>query len=271
MNIWVKFSILFAAIQCFGCGDNQEKVNEHSAAVNNYSGLEPYFDAVKKYPDSIQLYEILVDTLANRNLWTDAARWCDSAMKHEPLFAAGWLLAKGDLYRMAKSYDSAVSAYRQYLSIFPDDEQILLNLANTYAEKGDSVALQISNQITQMFPAPETKASTNFIKGIFYSTKQNYPVARKHFDSAIALRYNFIEAWMERGYSFYDEKKYKEAAENFFQLTNLNKGNAEAWYWLGKSEEASGNKEKAANHFARAYSLDRNLTDARRALERLKK
>jgi hypothetical protein len=40
---------------------------------------------------------------------------------------------------------------------------------------------------------------------------------------------------------------------------------------MGKSEEAMGEKEKAKEHYARAYSLDRNLTDARRALERLRK
>lgn len=234
-------------------------------------GLEPFFDLIKKYPDSIKLYEVLVDTLANRGLFMEAAAWSDSAMVHEPEFSVGWLLAKGDLFRMAKRYDSAIRAYRSYLSIFPDDEQILLNLANTYAEKGDSLALPLCNQIAALFPTTDTKANTAFIAGIYYNISGNFAKARLWFDSAIKLQYTFTEAWMERGFSYYDEKMYAEAEKNFMQLSTINKSNADAWYWLGKSTEALGKTDKALDHYARAYSLDRNLTDARRAIERLRK
>ncbi|HSK11662.1 MAG TPA: tetratricopeptide repeat protein [Phnomibacter sp.] len=234
-------------------------------------GLEPFIENVKQWPDSIKLYEDLVDTLANRGLFIEAARWCDSAIQRQPEAFAGWLLAKGDLYRMGKGYDSAIQAYRQYLGVFPDDEQILLNLANTYAEKGDPLALEICDQLNEAYPTQEIKANTAYIAGIYFSVAGSPSMAREWFDKAIAQRYTFTEAWMERGYSFYDEKMYKEAEQNFLQLIRVNKSNAEAWYWLGKSAEALGKKEKALEYYARAYSLDRSLTEARRAIERSKK
>jgi tetratricopeptide (TPR) repeat protein len=254
-------------------GCNPEKSGKNTAEIpeDPRKGLESFFQMVGQYPDSIKLYENLVDTLANRGLYAEAAAWCDSAMKREPEFTVGWLLAKGDLFRMAKKYDSAISAYRNYLNFFPDDEQILLNLANTYAEKGDSLALPLCRQIASLYPTADTKANTAFIAGIYYNMAGEFAKARVWFDSAITLQYTFTEAWMERGYSYFDAKMYKEAEANFMQLTNINKGNADAWYWLGKSLEAQGKTEKAMDYYARAYSLDRNLTDARRAIERLRK
>ncbi len=261
-------SLLFLA----GCGpENTNTEEEEVIGPVKADDLLVLKETIRKYPDSMALYQSFVDTLANRGLYAEAAAWCDSAMKVEKITSISWLLAKGDLYRMAKYYDSAITAYRNYLAIFPEDEQILLNLANTYAEKGDPACLELCKKIARMYPSPETRASTAFIAGLYHNVGGRYAEARKWFDSAITLRYTFLEAWMERGYSFYDEKKFAEARENFSQLTNIYQGNAEAWYWMGKSAEAGGQQNEAVDFYSRAYSLDRNLTDARRAVERLKK
>jgi tetratricopeptide (TPR) repeat protein len=267
----IRIIIICLWVFATGCGPENEDVLPLHPEDDPHKGLISFFENVRQFPDSIPLYEKLIDTLANRGLFAEAAAWCDSALKKESDFAVGWLLAKGDLYRMAKLYDSASAAYKNYLQIFPDDEQVLLNLANTYAEKGDSTALPLCSEIAAMYPAKETKAHTAFIAGIYYGTLGEFANARQWFDSAISLQYTFIEAWMERGYSFYDEENWIEAEKNFRQLTDINKSNPEAWYWLGKSTEAGGNVEKAIDYYARAYSLDRKLTDARRAVERLRK
>jgi tetratricopeptide (TPR) repeat protein len=263
----VGLGFLFLAGCSFENNDSGENVVVEPAAVD----LLYFKQGIRQNPDSMALYQAFVDTLANRGLYAEAAAWCDSAIKADRTRNISWLLAKGDLYRMAKYYDSAIVAYRSYLSLFPEDEQILLNLANTYAEKGDIACLKLCTEIAAKYPSPETRASTAFIAGLYHNINGHYPEARKWFDSAINLRYTFSEAWMERGYSFYDEKKFAEAEKNFSQLTTINRGNAEAWYWMGKSAEAAGKKNEALDFYLRAYSLDRNLTDAHRAVERLKK
>jgi tetratricopeptide (TPR) repeat protein len=254
-----------------GCGPENEDRQEAVVPEKTSDDLLYFKENIRKNPDSLALYQALVDTLANRGLFAEAAAWCDSAMAADKTTTISWLLAKGDLYRMAKIYDSAIIAYRNYLSFFPEDEQILLNLANTYAEKGDSTCLELCNRIAAMYPSPETKAGTAFIAGLYHNVGGRFPEARRWFDSAITLRYTFTEAWMERGYSYYDEKKFTEAEKNFSQLTTINRGNAEAWYWLGKSAEAAGKTQEAYDFYLRAYSLDRNLSDAGKAIERLKK
>jgi len=45
---------------------------------------------------------------------------------------------------------------------------------------------------------------------------------------------------------------------------------ADAYYWLGKCQEAMGKKEDARLSYQRAYGLDKSLTEAKEAADRLK-
>jgi tetratricopeptide (TPR) repeat protein len=74
---------------------------------------------------------------------------------------------------------------------------------------------------------------------------------------------------MEKGYSYFDEKKYKEALTSFTTLSNLNGNYAEAWYWMAKSEEALGQNKEAIDNYMQAYALDNSIVEARDAVERL--
>ncbi len=237
--------------------------------TNIEDNLSFLIEDVKKHPDSLRLYQNLIDTLANRKRFIDAANWADAALERDQQNSVAWLLVKGDLLRMAKDYDGAIEAYRQYLKFFPNDQQILLNLANTLAEKGDPRTLGICKQIVEMYPTPEIKVNIAFIKGVFYNISGLYSAARANLDTAIAGRYTFIEAWMERGYSFYDQKLYQEAEANYNQLVQIDASDAEAWYWLAKSQEALNKKTEAIRNYQRAYALDGTLTESKDAMQRL--
>ncbi len=263
------FFVIFLSF-FWACEPADKPVNQLPDAAPDVS-LQEFYQQIQQFPDSVPLYEILIDTLANQGRYADAAHWCDSVMVREKDQAFVWQLVKGDLYRLGKLYDSAVNAYHQYLLVFPDDEQVLLNLASTLADKGDSSTLELCKRIDVMFPNAETRSGTAYIVGLYYNMKGDYGTARRWLDSAISLKYTFTEAWFERGYGLYDEKKYKDALANFKQLTQIRSSDADAWYWMGKCAEALEQKEQAIGYYARAYSLNRDITEARRAMERLKK
>lgn len=259
--------VLSFLYSCQSAGDEKKvKMTE----INIEDNLSLLIEDVKKHPDSLKLYQTLIDTLANRKLFVDAANWADAALERDQQNSVAWLLVKGDLLRMAKDYDGAIEAYRQYLKFFPNDQQILLNLANTLAEKGDPRTLGICKQITEMYPTPEVKVNVAFIKGVFYNISGLYSAARDNLDTAIAGRYTFIEAWMERGYSFYDQKLYPEAEANYNQLVQIDASDAEAWYWLAKTQEAQNKKNEAIRNYERALALDGTLTESKEAIQRLK-
>ncbi len=45
---------------------------------------------------------------------------------------------------------------------------------------------------------------------------------------------------------------------------------ADSYYWMGKCQEAMGQKEEAKLNYMRAYGLDKSFTDARESAEKLK-
>lgn len=258
-----------AALLLFSCkNDATSPAHANTAGEENLRAL---ITAIHTYPDSMALYQTLIDSLANRGRFAEAAAWCDTALQAEKKYPAGWWLARGDLFRMAGAYDSAATAYRQYLGSNPNDEQVWLNLANTLAEKGDSATLPLCESIVTRFSLPPTRAATAFIAGIYHGTAGRHTEAIAWLDSALRIRYNFPEAWMERGYNLYDKGDYNGAKENFMRLTDLQKGHAEAWYWAGKCAEALQRKSEARTYYEQALRLDASISEAAIGLERLGK
>lgn len=227
--------------------------------------------AISQYPDSVLLYQQLVDTLVNLGAYRRAADWADSAWNRSGGKGESWLLLKADMLRQAKALDEAVAAYNDYLSIFPGNVEVLLNLASALAEKGDSAALRICTQIANNTPHPEDKAAAWYITGLYYNVARQYLQAIPYFDKAIALKYNFTEAWLEKGYSLYDAGQFANAIDHFRQLATLQPRNADAWYWLAKSYEALPEKDSAIKYYTRVTRLDAGITEAVQALERLRK
>jgi tetratricopeptide (TPR) repeat protein len=233
--------------------------------------LQQLEHSIAVYPDSARLYEIIIDTLTNRRQFEAAAEWCNKIIGRGADSNYYYWFIKGDIFRLGQLYDSAITSYQTYLKKFPDDEQVLLNLANTYAEAGNRNAVDLANMIAARVPNREMRSEASFIKGVYYNQVKQYNEARKWLDSTILLNYTFSEAYMEKGYSFYDEGKYKEAYETFSKLADINNGYADAWYWMAKCTEALGKPVEAIANYEHAYNLDHNITEAITAIERLKK
>ncbi|MES2646158.1 MAG: tetratricopeptide repeat protein [Bacteroidota bacterium] len=227
-------------------------------------------EVIEENPDSVKLYERLIDTLANRKQFLQAASWCNKLLGRGADSNYFYWFVKGDIFRRGQLYDSAISSYQTYLNKFPDDEQVLLNLANTYAEAGNKNAIYLADKIAMRFPNREMKSEAAFIKGVYYNQVQQYVNARKWLDTAIVINYTLSEAYMEKGYSFFDEAKYQDAFKTFKTLANINNGYADAWYWMAKCNEALGQTQDAIDNYEQAYALDRSLAEALTAIDRLR-
>jgi tetratricopeptide (TPR) repeat protein len=68
---------------------------------------------------------------------------------------------------------------------------------------------------------------------------------------------------------FFNAKNYKEALETFQLAAKVSPTYAEAYYWMAKTNEAMGNKAEAKSDYQRAYGLDKTLTEAKQAADRL--
>ncbi|HSC52183.1 MAG TPA: tetratricopeptide repeat protein [Phnomibacter sp.] len=224
---------------------------------------------IQQFPDSIMLVDRLIDTLSNRGKFEAAAVWCDTLLKRDSNKHFIYQLVKADLYRSAKSYDKAITAYEKYLQQRPEENLVFLSLANTMAEAGSDRTLKFCDQVWYRFPTPETRTGLCYIKGIYYNTIKNYSEARRWMDSTIRYDYAFVDAYMEKGYAWYDEGNFKEAQSTFSKLTEVSPKYADGWYWLAKSYDTLKMNDKAIEAYQRALLINSQIPEAEAAINRL--
>ena len=89
------------------------------------------------------------------------------------------------------------------------------------------------------------------------------------FNEAIQHDYYYLNDYIEKGRIFYDQKKYAEALKVFELANTISATFPDAYYWMGRSQEAMGQKEEAKLNYQRAYGLDKSFTEAKEAADRL--
>ena len=224
---------------------------------------------IRNYPDSTLLVDRLIDTLTNRGETDIAAAWCDSLIRRDSVNHFIYTLVKADLYRSAGQYAQAIASYRRYIERKPEEPMVFLTLANTMAEAGDDGTLSFCEEIWQRFPTPQTRTGLSYIRGVYHNTKKEYAAARAWLDSTIRYDYAFADAYLEKGYAWFDEGKFREAAATFRKLTEVSPQHADGWYWLGKTYDTLQQKDKAIEAYQRALLIDGKLKEAQVAIEKL--
>ncbi len=66
------------------------------------------------------------------------------------------------------------------------------------------------------------------------------------------------------------KKKYTEALKTFQLANTISATFPDAYFWMGRCQEAIGQKEEAKLNYQRAYGLDNSFTEAKEAADRLK-
>gem|GEM_PF-1489047 len=269
-KIVLLMAMLSSVLTACDNNDAADKTATTTAASKDpvLAGME---QQIAQYPDSVVLIDRLIDTLSQRNQTDAAATWCDTLLQRDTVNNLIYSLVKADLYRAAQQYPKAIAAYEYYLQRKADEPTIFLSLANTLAEAGDKRVLTFCPQIVRQFPTREVYTGVCYVKGIYYNTIKNYAQARAWMDSTIRYDYAFTDAYMEKGFAWFDEGKAAQAAATFAKLVEIDAKNAEAWYWLGKSEETAGRKAAAIKAYERCVLISSNIPEAKEALERLGK
>ncbi len=263
-----SFLLLILIVACNNQPNQQNTTKDSTGEALQFIQLKKL---IHQYPDSAKLYDVLINQYAALKNYKMATAWADSAILRDSVKNFQYWFVKGDLFRDNLQYDSAIRNYEMYLKSFPDDEDILLNLANTFAEAGNVRCIPLTDRLMKGFSTNETKTRCFFIRGEFYARTKQWSTADENFDKAIQIDYQFPEAYIEKGIALYDQQKIAAAQAVFNQLKEINNTYPDAYYWIGKCQEASNHKDSALLNYQKAYGLDKTYTDAKDAVERLKK
>ena len=224
--------------------------------------------ALKVLPSSVPLNMNLVQAYAGEQKFDNALAICNTILDTRPDQPAV-LMMKSDLLEQKNDSVGSLKTLEQAYQFAPFNEDLCYSLAFKYAQAKNPKALTLCDSLLR-YDTAERKGEPYYFKGVYYANMNNIPQALSYFDKAIEYDYTFLDAYMEKGKIFYDKKKYDEAVKIFQLALRVSATYADGYYWLGKCQEALGQKVEAKLNYQRAYGLDKSLTEAKDAADNLK-
>ena len=249
------------------CKDDKRDVpgNNVSPADELISGLTERAD---KYPDSLAYRTDLIDALDSLGRYPEALSQMRTLLKKDSANNSLWA-RNGQLLERSGDTTAAIESYFRSLDIYPDPANQLY-LANLLAERKDDRALLLVNNVSKTKSDDETLAHCDFIAGVYHARKGNNKLAEQLFDRCISRDLRYMVAYLEKGFLYYEQKRFDDALKVFHLASTLDPKYADAFYWQAKTYEAQGKTEEAINMYEEAYSLDPGLKEASDAISRLR-
>ncbi len=265
MNRWLAG---LAILIFTGCKNEPEKlVPDQLKPGEMPAGIKDLFSAVARNPDSTGLRFQLVDALDSLGAYQQALKQVDSLISKDSLNYALWY-RKALVQENTHDTTGALRSYRYAIRIYPSPDAMLA-AANLLAERKNDTALLITRQVASFRMGREYMAHVHFINGVYYARTGDKKKAVDEFNNCIINDFNYMEAYMEKGFIYFDDKRIPEAIKVFQTVITVKNTYADGYYWLAKCNEALNNKAEAVNNYQRAYTMDPELVEAAAALKRL--
>lgn len=258
------FCFLFCA-SIFSCNNNEEatKPNVPTSVPLQEADLKA---ALQQHPDSLLLLQNLVQYYTNAQNYDEALASINQALSKDSIrpdlldLKSVVAAEKGDTLLAIKSLEKAIG-------ILPDPQYIIA-LGALYAETSNPLALEMADALLIGAKAKAEKKAY-FIKGLYYTYKNEKEKAITFFDKSIAASYTFKDAWLEKGLALYDLKKYKEAADVFEKAITIQNSFVRAYYYLGQCYEKLNRTDEAIQSYQMALYYDPKDEDNLDALSKL--
>jgi tetratricopeptide (TPR) repeat protein len=224
--------------------------------------------AVTEIPNSLLLQLSFARAYTAQNKTDDALKICDAILQKNPE-QADVLKMKADLLSKKGNETEATATLEKAYQLAPFDVELNYMLALKYAETKNQKVISLCDSLIRSDSA-EAHAEPYYYKGIYYSNTGDKAKAILLFDEAVKHDYTFIEGYIEKGSVLFDLKKYPEALKVFNLALTISPDFADNYYWIGKCQEAMGQKDEALLNYQRAYGLDKSFTQAKEAADKLK-
>lgn len=249
---------------------NQFRPTYYSAEA--YLGAGQLEKAEAAYKEALQLdgkaaaAELgLGRTLAREQRLPEAAAHFEKAAELDPAFRDA-LLELASLYEANKQNDEAVALYRK----FPDNAAAKERAGELLLESGKaSDAIPELEEAVRKSPT----VANRYALATAYVANKEIPKALPLLAAALKDEPANLELRLKYGRALRDEKKYQEAAQQFYQVTQAKPDSVEAWSELAgmlmllqndpqalaaldKVRTLGG--EKPGHYYLRAIILDRN-------------
>ena len=225
-------------------------------------------EALQVMPGNVLLQLSLARAYDQQQKIHEAILLCNEVLQKNPERADVIKFKAGLLDKSGKKED-AMKALQNAYAIAPYDVELNYILALRYAEAKNSRVINLCDSLIKadsigVHPEPY------YYKGIYYSNINDKAKALQLFDQAVRMDYNFLDGYIEKGALLFEMKKYKEAMAVFQLALTISPEFPGSYYWIGKCQQAMGQKEEARLSYQKAYGLDQSFTEAKDSANKLK-
>jgi tetratricopeptide (TPR) repeat protein len=223
-------------------------------------------EGIKKFPGNTEFSRRLAEIQVQEGNFSRAIAEYDKITATDSSNFEAWY-DKGSLYLKMKDTANAIKALEKSFAIMPINYSGMV-LAEIYVAQKKSRVLDICDVILSRDTA-HVQTEPIYMKGVYYADMKQYDSALVQFDEVIRRDWKMTDAYIEKGIILYERKKYDEALKVFNMTVTVSNTDADGYYWLGRTYEATGKIQDAITNYERAVALDRTFTEARAALRRL--
>jgi tetratricopeptide (TPR) repeat protein len=230
------------------------------------TAVELLKSCIEKYPANPSFRRRLSEVYAQVGESEQALEQYNQLLAKDSLDFETWY-EKGSLLVQLKDTAAAIAAMERSYSLQPAN-YTGLPLANLYANTKNPKALELCDALIIRDTSYFNDAT--FLKGVYYSDTKQYAAALEQFEECIKRNWKFTDAYIEKGIVLYDQKQYDSALEVFSMAATVSNTSPDAYYWMARCYEATKRNDQALQNYQRALSLDKQFTEAKEAIKRLK-
>ncbi|MEO5946689.1 MAG: tetratricopeptide repeat protein [Chitinophagaceae bacterium] len=233
------------------------------------SAIQFLNDAIKEMPNSFLLQLTLARSYDAAGKTDNALDLVNKILQSNPEQVDVMKMKAGLLGKKGNNTE-AVAILEKAYSLTPYDIELNYELAFKYAESKNSRVVQLCDSLIKV-DTLNLHAEPYYYKGIYFSNMNDKAKALILFDEALQHNYYYLNAYIEKARLLYDQKKFGDALKTVQLANTISATFPDAYYWMGKCQEAMGQLEEAKLNYQRAFSLDNTFTDAKEAADKLGK
>jgi tetratricopeptide (TPR) repeat protein len=264
MKVLLPAIVLLAATAC----NNNNEIEKEKEVNTVVSEEEQLKNAIKTYPDSLQLRDSLINFYTAKDDYESAIVTVNQVLAKDSSIAYFWDL-KANLHGLNDDTSNAIRSLERAAALNPLPKY-LLSLGYLYADTRNQKAITIGDALIYADKAAAKKEAL-LIKGIYYGKTGNEQKAIDLFDQALAIDYTFMFAYREKALVQYNQGKYAEGIKTLQRGTTLQNSFDEGYYWMGRCYEKLGKTAEAIESYNKAilYAPGNDYVEAADALSRL--
>ena len=225
--------------------------------------------AIKELPNSFLLHLTLARSYDANGKTENALELVNKILQSNPE-QVDLMKMKAGLLGKKGNNPEAIAILEKAYSLTPYDIELNYELAFKYAESKNPRVIKLCDSLIKV-DTLNLHAEPYYYKGIYFSNMNDKAKALSLFDEALQHDYYYLNAYIEKATVLYDQKKFGDALKTVQLANTISATFPDAYYWMGKCNEAMGNLAEAKLNYQRAFSLDNTFTEAKEAADKLGK